>query len=175
MACSGGHCNSHNTGTTTCSGHRSSCSTNRNVSSPSVGAEITANMINSLRVAIRNEVSRWNSHSLYNASLNSAGSISVSSRIQSGTINNLDNMVHGVFGVSGGDLSKWSSLVDDLVKSRGDEALYNDYRRLKVQYDIVRQNCICNSDCSCNAVCGCHNNCGCNYSDKKLKKFIKYC
>jgi len=40
---------------------------------------------------------------------------------------------------------------------------------VRVKYNIIRQNCICNSDCSCNAVCSCHNDCGCHYSDPRLK------
>ena len=166
MACSGSHCSNHGTGTSTCSNHRSSCSTNRTLSLSSdygvPGHVIRASDIENVRTRIRDEMSRWNLHSNYNYALRSPSSISSGSSIIDNHAEDLVQMVNdmnggGTFGDLNGDLiedSHW-----DIIRDR---------------YNVIRQNCICNSDCACNNVCACHNDCACNYSDERLKRDIEF-
>lgn len=168
MACSGAHCTNHNTGTTTCSGHRSSCSTNRPLSLSSdfgvEGKRIRASDVNNLRINLRNELARWNQHANYNFTLREGSSITVGKTITEDDVDNLNQMAIDVKG--GTNINKQpGDLIDDVDWIANIRDLYNDFRN----------DCICNSDCSCNAVCSCHNDCGCHYtSDKRLKTNIRY-
>jgi len=38
----------------------------------------------------------------------------------------------------------------------------------------LRADCVCDSECGANSICTCHGDCGNNYSDRQLKKEIKY-
>lgn len=184
MACSGGHCSYHDTGTTTCSGHRTSCSTNRAISLSAEFADentgrILATDVETLRANIRNEVDRWNLHPAYNVSLQVPGGIATSDDITDETVEGLRKMLADLTAVPpyvddndpGSDPATISEFTDK------DQQPIDDQDWAAGIYDVyeqIRQNCICNADCSCNAVCACHNDCGCNYSDQRLKTDIEY-
>jgi hypothetical protein len=184
MACSGSHCDAHGTGTTTCSNHRASCSTNRPYS-PSgnfTGGTITESDINALRTAIRDEIARYNLHTNHSITDRQTTAYTTSTTIQNEHINDMETMVYdgnntreqeGVNYAVLNPATTWGTFSKSTY-SDGDNVLASHWTTLKSRYDVLRQDCICNSDCSCNLVCACHNDCGCNYSDKRLKKNIKF-
>ncbi len=162
MACSPHHCNSHNTGTSTCSNHRSSCSANNAPSWNALpGDTVYASNVEELRTRIRDEVTRWNLHSYHNTTVLEPDEPIVGDDIAASTFNNLEDMVHNLYGGLGYSESP-GNLIDDDV-----------WKLLIDRYNILRQDCICNGDCSCNAVCSCYGDCGCNYSDENLKYNIE--
>jgi len=164
MACSPHYCNYHSTGTTTCSGHRPACGTNRviNWSDAVQGGPIYASQVEELRVAIINEAWRWKSHAWYAGNpVYDPGVVGAGGVVQANTFNLLNTdlaYIYGsITGVAGG------GIIDDW-----------NWDSLIAYYNAARQNCICNSDCSCNAVCACYGDCGCNYSDERLKTNIVF-
>jgi hypothetical protein len=167
MACSGAHCTNHDLGTTTCVGHRPSCATNRYLASSGdfgvEGQRLRASDIEDLRSKIRNELSRYNQHALYNFTLLVPSTISVTADVDNTHVEGMREMV---VDVAGGPLypDKTGDPIDNDDWAAGIADIYN----------IIRQDCICNADCSCNAICACHNDCGCNYSDERLKTDIQY-
>lgn len=156
MACSGGFCNNFGTGTSTCSGHRGSCGSNRQLSSSGdfavQGGRVRRSDIEDLRQKIRAELSAYNAHVWYNYTLRQPSPISVGQDITDNEVEDLNQMVTDVYG--GVPLTDRNGLpIDD-----------NDWGpNIRDKYNVIRQNCICNSDCSCNNICSCHNNCGCFY------------
>jgi hypothetical protein len=184
MACSGSHCDNHGTGVATCSSHRGSCSSNRplNAFGITTGDTLVATELEHMRVQIRAELARWNQHSLYNFSITGATALGSTTPIDDTHVEEQMQMVSDVHGsnksvdqgVPGvqpvGDVAgsgshhsdRQGALVEDTDWGIASESV-------RVKYNTIRQNCICNSDCSCNAVCSCHNDCGCNYSDPRLK------
>jgi hypothetical protein len=127
------------------------------------GGKVTAADINLLRSSIRDEIARYDSHgdygpyTLYEGTAFSPGATTATS----GQYNNLRTMVAYLTTVP-------ASL------AAGTKVQITHWTELKARYDVIRQDCICNSDCSCNNVCSCHNDCGCNYSDQRLKENIKF-
>jgi len=145
-------CTNHNTGTTTCVGPRGSCGSNRTLSwYATEGNAITATTIDELRYKIRDEVYTWNQHAWYETGLTEAAGIPAGAAIQNETFNNLDNMVGYIYGGYVQDMYD-GSLIDNLY-----------WDQLIDRYNVIRQNCICNSDCACNAVCACYGDC-CHYA-----------
>lgn len=167
MACSGSYCNAYGTGTTTCNQHRGGCPTNRVLSAaePVAGGKINRNDIENLRASIMDEITRYNDWQTANGqptyTLYDPGTFSSGQKIDNTHINNLNDTVANLNnpGISRAD----GSLIDEA----GWQAIFD-------KYNVVRQDCICNSDCACNNVCACHNNCGCNYSDIRLKENIEF-
>lgn len=175
MACSGAHCTSHSTGTDTCSGHRAACSTNRPVT-VSAGFGILGNTISNsdvaaLKAAIDAEVARYRQHAKFTSFSASSAVVGSGVPIATTHVNNFEAVVKNINDVSDGGSSAGTILAQYTV---GNSINATNWSGLKAKYDIMRQDCICNSDCSCNAVCTCHNDCGCNYSDKRLKENIKF-
>lgn len=184
MACSGSHCSNHGTGTTTCSNHRGSCSTNRPYS-PSgnfTAGSITASDINALRTAIRDEIARYNLHRDHSITARQSSAYTTSTLVQNEHVNDMETMVYDGnitrerVGVNYATLTAvgTNSGITKSSYSDGQTILASHWTTLKSRYDTLRQDCICNSDCSCNLVCACHNDCGCNYSDMRLKNNIKF-
>lgn len=174
MACTGAHCDNHGTGTTTCVEHRGECSTNRPFN-PSgefgvQGATIRASDVDLLRGLIRDELARYNLHALYEFPLRQEGGYGSSTTIDNSHINDLEQMTFDGNGAEGGVQGQ------PALASYADGAIVDDgnWISLRDKYNLLRQDCICNSDCACNNVCACHNDCGCNYSDERLKTNIKY-
>jgi hypothetical protein len=184
MACSGSHCASHGTGTTTCTGHRASCATNRPVSSSSfavAGQTITATDINLLKTAINDEIARYKQHRSFSTKTSATSTISNSQLIDDAHINEFSSVVQAITNVVEPVGSSFANLRDDpdlttaaQTYAAGNTIEDTDWSGLRSRYDTMRQDCICNSDCSCNLVCSCHNDCGCNYSDIRLKRNIEY-
>jgi len=164
MACSGSHCTNHGTGTTTCSNHRGSCSTNRPLSVSgefaSSSGRILASDIDNIRQNIRNELSVWNNkypgYTWYEGTAYNTNTI-----IDNNHINYMDNMIAQIVG-------GWTTYADGATVTTG------QWSNLSARYNVMRTSCICNSDCACNLVCACHNDCGCNYSDERLKENIEF-
>lgn len=50
----------------------------------------------------------------------------------------------------------------------------SEVTNLRDKINELREDCVCDSECGANSVCVCHGDCGNNYSDKRLKKEIKY-
>jgi len=167
MACTGAHCTNHGTGTTTCVGHRPSCSTNNALSLSTDFAtelkKIRASDVEQLRTKIRSELTAYNLHSTNSYTLLHPTTVVSDSDIDDQTANDLYEMTREVDGGT-------PILVG--TANPVDEAFWDTIRD---KYNVIRQDCICNSDCSCNNVCVCHNDCGCNYSDRRLKVEIVYC
>jgi len=185
MACSGSHCSNHGTGTTTCAGHRASCATNRPVSFSQgfQGGVITADDVNKLRVAIRDELARYRLHRSFTSIQLRQGTAYNSSTLLDNThINELELMVQQTNNVIEPVGTSFGNLADPPDAGNAANAyadaqtsLFGHWNTLVSKYEAMRQDCICNADCACNLVCACHNDCGCNYSDERLKEDIVYC
>jgi hypothetical protein len=185
MACSGSHCSNHGTGTSTCAGHRASCATNRPVSfsQGTPGGTITSGDVNALRVAIRDELSRYRQHrSFTGVALRQGTAYTSASVIDNSHINELELMAQQTNNVVEPVGTSFGVLTDPPDSGAAANAYadaqtttFSHWNTLVAKYDVMRQDCICNADCACNLVCACHNDCGCNYSDERLKEEIEYC
>jgi hypothetical protein len=191
MACSGTFCNLNSSGTTTCSNHRGACSTNRPLS-PSAEFALTtgrvrADDIENLRANIRDELARYQLHSTsFGAAFGGVAQrqptgFNSSTIISAAQINDLELMVQQTNNVNepvGSTAAVFTDPADATTAANSYSAgsLIDDahWIALRDKYNIMRQDCICNSDCTCNAVCNCHRDCGCNYSDERLKQNIKF-
>ena len=164
MACSGSHCTNHGTGTTTCSGHRGTCSTNRQLSLSSefgvTTGRVLASDIENIRANIRAELARWDLRYGPYTYLEATAYVS-GQTIDDQQPDNLDNMIGQVLG--GATNYPEGGTIED-----------THWTNIRNRYNTMRTACICNSDCSCNLVCTCHNDCGCNYSDERLKENITF-
>lgn len=184
MACSGSHCTNHGTGTTTCSNHRATCSTNRALTlSGEFGVttgRIRQSDVENLRTNIRAEVTRYNLHAEFNITLRQATAYTTSTLVDNAHINDMETMVQQVDNVReriGINYATFSYPADATTAANSySNVTIEDghWTTLRDKYNAIRTDCICNSDCSCNLVCSCHNNCGCNYSDVRLKENIEY-
>ena len=191
MACSGTFCNQNSSGTTTCSNHRGGCSTNRPLSPSTEFAvttgRVTAADIEDLRANIRNELSRYQLHSsgfgatFSGVALRQGSAFNSSTTISAAHINDMELMTQETNNVNepvGANYASYTNPADatggNNSYSAGQVVSTGHWTALRDKYNIMRQDCICNSDCTCNAVCNCHNDCGCNYSDERLKQNIKY-
>jgi hypothetical protein len=183
MACSGSHCSNHGTGTTTCSGHRASCASNRTLSFTSYTQNglIRATDVNALRQAIRDEIARYNLHRSFSITQRQGTAYSTSTQVSAAHINDMDLMAQQVnnviepVGTSFAQLSAASN-TNTAANSYAQNTRVNfsHWNTLLSKYNTMRQDCICNADCACNLVCSCHNDCGCNYSDERLKENIEF-
>jgi hypothetical protein len=169
MACSGSYCNSYGTGTTTCAGHRAACSVNRPYTGTSdlgtTSQLIRSGDVDTLRTSIMAELDSFNNWQTLNSQppyfKNNPGTISAGLSIANTHINNLRSTVDQLRGTGQSD-----QFVGQPISAPVWAAVLSSY-------NLIRQDCICNSDCACNAVCACHNNCDCNYSDIRLKENIE--
>lgn len=164
----GGHRSNENAGTTLCSGHRAACPSHAPISWTDAiqTGIIYASQVEELRQAIRAEVARWNvGNPTYprNIPLTEPDAVAAGQPITNETYNNLSTMVYRLNGSTPILKNDTSDLVDDA-----------NWDALITQYNLVRQNCMCNSDCSCNAICACYGDCGCNYSDVRLKENVEF-
>ena len=186
MACSGVFCNLNSTGTTTCSQHRAACSTNRALTP---GAEfgittgrITQADIEDLRSKVVAELERYKLHVSFAGITSRQGTAySTSTVIDNAHINDMETMVQQTNNVNepvGSTPAVYTDPADATTapNSYADAATIavGHWTTLRDKYNIMRQDCICNSDCTCNAVCNCHRDCGCNYSDERLKQNVTY-
>jgi hypothetical protein len=184
MACTGTHCSEHGTGTTTCVGHRASCATNNAFNSASfatLGQTITVADILALKTAINLEVVEYKKHTSFSSVSSSGSTISNAQLIDNAHINDFSSVIQSVNNVTEPVGSDYAVLTNDpdlttaaQTYTQGALIEDTDWSGLKSKYDIMRQDCICNSDCACNLVCSCHNDCGCNYSDIRLKENVEY-
>ena len=191
MACSGTFCNLNSSGTTTCSNHRPGCSTNRPLASSTEFAVTTGRVrqsdIEDLRTKIRDELARYQQHStsfgatFSGVTLRQPGAYTTGTTVSAAHINDLELMVQQTNNVNepvGTTAAVFTNPADatTAANSYSAGALIDDghWTTLRDKYNIMRQDCICNSDCTCNAVCNCHRDCGCNYSDERLKQNIIY-
>lgn len=182
MACSGSHCSNHGTGTSSCSGHRASCSTNRQVGFASLVTNglIRADDVNTLKNSIRAEVARYNQHRSFGVADRQASNYGSTTRIDNSHINDMELMAQQVNNVNepvGTSFANLTDPADDTTAANsyagGAKIDFAHWNTLLAKYNTMRQDCICNSDCACNLVCSCHNDCGCNYSDERLKENIQ--
>ncbi|MEH0860329.1 hypothetical protein [Halobacteriovorax sp. DPLXC-1] len=183
MACSGGHCSYHNRGTSTCSGHRGVCSSNRTHTlniNIAIGAKIYGTHVKALRDVISAEMARRRQHAMYNPGT-PTNSYGVGTQITNSVT---ANMVSRLNQMSPANDSVWSaanpSPADNRPKTSddgsasgtsgtrgwnktGQHIVEPHIQEILNYYNTLRADCICNTDCNCNAVCACHNNCGCHY------------
>ncbi|EPZ52288.1 hypothetical protein M902_1763 [Bacteriovorax sp. BAL6_X] len=187
MACSGGHCSYHNTGTSTCSGHRGVCTSNRGVtlsSGVTSGGKVLSTHISNLRNNIAAELARYRSHPYYNPGTPSS-SFGVGARITNAASASINNEINDlspkndtpvIYTPAPSGVSPWDNrprTADDpsaggtsgarTWNKYGQKLVRSHVQELLTYYNTIRADCICNSDCNCNAVCNCHNNCGCHY------------
>jgi len=160
------HLPNYNTGTTTCVGNRATCGANAMLTGVWDGnvlqEPITAARVEDLRLKIRSQITAYDAHSTFNAPLYEPNPIVVGGVVSATTPNNLANMVNSLYATG------------YVVQNATTPVTHSAWDQLVTRYNVVRQNCVCNSDCSCNAVCACHGDCGCNYSDRRLKDSIVY-
>ena len=163
MACRGSHCTNHGTGTSTCTGHRAGCASNRvlpgTVPTSISGQALSADAITALKTYMNAEIDRYRQHRLYARMTPISATFAKNSAI---IASEWTSIITHFFGVGA------TPVVGDPLNSSFWDVLISRYNR-------VRQDCICHSDCACNSVCTCHNNCNCNYSDRRLKQDIQYC
>ena len=148
-----------------CSGHRSSCSTNRaiSISDIHIGGIIQADDIERLRTNTLNEINRWNTHRYYNFSKRSTSAFVVNEVIGASKTNKLISDLSNVGHGSTPTVSVGSIVVASKISGN-----------LLTIYNAFRSNCICNGDCNPVSVCSCNSNCSCySYSDNRLKINIK--
>jgi hypothetical protein len=171
-------CYSYGLGTSTCSGFRDGCSANATLSLSSnfgvAGNRITAADVSALRAGIINLIGAFNTwkanHSLAGYPVSDPGAASTGQTISHSYINYLDSTLAAISDVQSG------SVLDNpgFSTSQASVISHNDWNTILNAYNVVRQDCICNTDCSCNLQCTCNGNCGCNYSsDERLKTDIK--
>jgi hypothetical protein len=164
MACTPTHCTNNSTGTTTCISHRATCSSNRTLSWTDAvqGGLVDDAQVEELRSKLVQEIDTYNAHANYNYTKYSplTTKISAGGVIDDAQFNAIRNTESQITSSVPATVSA-GSVVDDA-----------GWDTLISAYNVIRQNCICNSDCSCNAVCTCHGDCGCNYSDMRLKTDI---
>jgi hypothetical protein len=186
MACSGTFCNQNSTGTTTCGNHRAACSTNRALE-PSTEFGITTGRIRQsdiedLRSKIVQELERYRLHvSFGGVPLRQTSGYTTTTLIDNTHINEMELMAQQTNNVNEPVGSNYAEYIDPPDATTPSNS-YNDgetmrathWTTLRDKYNIMRQDCICNSDCTCNAVCNCHRDCGCNYSDERLKQNVTY-
>lgn len=199
MACAGFNCSSHNIGNSQCSGHRPPCPSNGTIiPNVTVGSVITQAACDALRTQVVAQINAWNSwltssqnapnpsgYTVYNPTINQLAVIRAQHILD---LNNDLEQVRNYSAVGGknpgvpgmpttsrtvttgsyvSQPGQGGIVVNDRIEAAEWNAIINSY-------NVIRQNCICNSDCHCNAVCACFNNCGCNYSDERLKENIKF-
>jgi hypothetical protein len=186
MACSGTFCNLNSTGTTTCGNHRAACSTNRALASSTefgvTTGRITQADIEDLRSKIVAELERYRLHSQFTGvTVRQTTGYTTSTLIDNTHINEMETMVQQTNNITepvGTTPAVYTNPADATTapNSYADAAQINvgHWTTLRDKYNIMRQDCICNSDCTCNAVCNCHRDCGCNYSDERLKQNVTY-
>ena len=170
MACSGSYCNQYGTGVTTCVYHRGSCATNRPYGGTGdlgvSGRYVRAGDVENLRANIMAEIDAFNNWQTYHGrpayGKADPGVISGGNTVRASHINNLRATVDQLRGTGYGNQSVGGTVTAPV------------WSAVLASYNLIRQDCICNSDCSCNNVCACHNNCDCNYSDERLKENIKF-
>jgi hypothetical protein len=183
--CASAHCANHGTGTASCVEHRAACPSNRAFSPTggfgSTSSTITSADINNLRSLIRAELTRYNLHRDHNHGSKQSSAYDNETRIDNTHINEMEEMVNDTnkvverVGRSYAQLSAVSSTGGDLASYQNEDLIRaSHWNSLREKYNIMRQDCICNSDCACNLVCACHNDCGCNYSDIRLKENVKF-
>lgn len=169
MACSGAHCTNHSTGTTTCSGHRSVCPSNRSLSqSFTVGESIKKSDLDDLRNKIAAELTTYRAHALnygglntyVNSNSNQGVNISPANAITSKSLP-VDRLESFNAADDGSDGNNMGSVTFTPVT--GNEIRQSEIQIIVNKYNSIRTDCICNTDCACNAVCTCHNDCGCHY------------
>jgi hypothetical protein len=193
MACSGTFCNQNSTGTTTCSNHRGPCATNRPLASSTefalASGRIRQSDIEELRVKIRDELTRYKAHTTNSGTVNQFGGLALrqaaayttNTPVSAAHINDMELMTQQTINVTepiGSNYQVYVNPADATTPANtyiGNTVVTaTHWATLRDKYNIMRQDCICNSDCTCNAVCNCHRDCGCNYSDERLKQNIKF-
>ncbi|WP_408098558.1 hypothetical protein ACJVC5_06495 [Peredibacter sp. HCB2-198] len=199
MACSGAHCNYHNTGVAHCGGgHRQPGNPVTDAAVyPPAGQIIRQSYIDDLRNKIQAELNRWRQHPYY-ASVNplpalNPGTIPYGSRITNDSVQQLYQKINEADNVGpvGHPLQYPPSSAPQFIPGPADDIIPGwseslgltdgsyiraaDLVPLVDAYNAIRMDCICHADCYENNVCACHNNCDCHYSDKRLKKEIQYC
>jgi len=147
-----------------CLSHRDICATNALLELSAdfgTGGLVRADDIEKLRAAIMAQIDAFNNWQ----TANGLGSYSKSDPGQiTGPSNNGAGME-----VDHSHINKLRSTIDQISSTgytdvnTGDLITAPEWKAILDAYNIVRQDCICNSDCGCNSVCGCNNDCGCNY------------
>jgi hypothetical protein len=150
---------------------------------------VRADDIENLRANIINELARYKLHTTNSGTINHFSGVAFrqpsgfnsSTVISAAQINDLELMVQQTLNVTepvGSTAAVYTNPADatTAANSYSSGALIDDahWIALRDKYNIMRQDCICNSDCTCNAVCNCHRDCGCNYSDERLKQNITF-
>ena len=183
------YCNHHNTGFSTCAGHRPpNTPTGQAVSVPNVGELVDQAYIDNLRLQIRQELLAWRNHPAYSSIVNPSPPLDPSvlqgSSVENELINLMDDKIREVFArgssplgyphqyspflVVGSPFGPNGPTIDvelgpEVNVNNGDFISRQALAELIAEYDAIRMDCICNSDCACNNNCACDNNCGCNY------------
>lgn len=191
MACIG-HNPNYSSGNATCSSHRDACASNRVISLSgdfgTTGQKINASDVETLRASIVAELVVWNAWNTANSqgtfAVTDPGTINSTVVINHTNITQLNNDLSAIVNytaTSNTEGAAWTVTNNGTIsdpgqgsKATGDLVTGPNWTAILSSYNIIRQDCICNSDCHCNTVCTCYGNCGCNYSDARLKENIEF-
>jgi hypothetical protein len=161
MACTPAHCNS-NCYSDTCAVNAPACPTNETNFGTTLikGNTVLTSHVNDLRISIDDErTSRRGFSEDFPTSVDSDDEIEQQHAVDmKDSINEMVNADDGIL-----ITDTYSNLV-----SAG------DVEDLRTSINELRADCVCDSECGANSICGCHGDCGNNYSDRRLKKEIKY-
>lgn len=161
MACTPAHCTS-NCYSDTCAINAPACPTNETNFGTTLikGVKVLTSHVNDLRISIDDErTSRRGFSSDFPTSVDSDDDIEQQHAVDmKDSINEMVNADDGI-------------LITDTYSNK---VSAGDVEDLRTSINELRADCVCDSECGANLVCACHGNCGNNYSDKRLKKEIKY-
>lgn len=181
MACTPFNLSNYSTGNATCSSHRDSCSTNRELAVSGAfgvsGQRINASDVENLRANIINELAVWNAWNNANGqgaySVADPGAITSGRRVANSNITQLNNDLAAIVNyTASSDAEGANYTVHNNGQGTnpgqggivaGNRITAPQWTAIRDSYNTIRQDCICNSDCHCNTVCTCYGNCGCNY------------
>lgn len=185
MGCMGIHCNAHNL--KSCNRHQTKCPTNAPIQDfyppepeptnlpPGTSQVVAEWHHDTLSKALKNQRDRVNTW----LSANGGTSLTIDGGAQEITtrplnigrtrFNDLSNSMRRIGNVkytgnlAGDAASPYNAFELLNVNALSEVTWAGQWSTLVTRYEVMRQDCICNSDCGINFSCACHNDCGCNY------------
>jgi hypothetical protein len=136
---------------------RSSSST---ISSVVSGQRITASDVNSFMAAIKSEIDGTNDWKSWRNSITKLTTANVGEG-DGIEVKTFIDMATTLTSVAKADIENSSGWVENI--NFGGKPTAVGFNKLISNYNILTNNCVCNSDCGANLQCTCNNDCGCHY------------